>query len=131
MTPKRHFEINWPLGRPQKFEKISQIIWHLQRRRQINWKISPSFVTVLENLNFLCVCHCFFCSSGFLRRSEKFDEISLLIWRLLSQFQIKWEIPSTFLAFLENLNFICICKYSDIALFHFHILWWYYWKLFI
>ena len=40
--------------------------------------------------------------------SEKFDEISQLIWRLLSRFQINWEIPSTFVAFLENLNFINI-----------------------
>ena len=31
------------------------MIWNLQIRRQINWKISPSFVAVLENLNFIYV----------------------------------------------------------------------------
>ena len=41
-------------------------------------------------------------SSGFLRRQHKFDEMSQLIWRLLSKFQINWEI---LVASLEKLNF--------------------------
>ena len=37
-----------------------------------------------------------FYSSGFLRGPHKFDEISQLIWHLLSKIQINWEISSNF-----------------------------------
>ena len=40
-----------------------------------------------------------------MKRPQKFETISHLIWHLLSKRQIKWEIVSKFVAFLENLNF--------------------------
>ena len=40
-----------------------------------------------------------------MKRPQKFETISHLIWHLLSTRQIKWEIVSKFVAFLENLNF--------------------------
>ena len=46
-----------------------------------------------------------FYSSGFLRGPHKFDEISKLIWHLLSKIQINWEIYQIFVALLGNLNF--------------------------
>ena len=39
-----------------------------------------------------------FYSSGFLRGPHKFDEISKLIWHLLSKIQINWEISSNFVS---------------------------------
>ena len=44
-------------------------------------------------------------NSDILKRQQKFETISHLIWHLLSKRQIKWEIVSNFVAFLENLNF--------------------------
>ena len=44
-------------------------------------------------------------SSVFVRRPQTFDEISQLIWCLLSKFQIIWEILSIFVVFLEDLIF--------------------------
>ena len=40
-----------------------------------------------------------------LRRQQKFETIFHLIWHLLIKHQIKWEIVSNFVVFLENLNF--------------------------
>ena len=40
------------MKRPQKFETISHLIWHLLSKRQIRWKIISKFVAFLENLNF-------------------------------------------------------------------------------
>ena len=40
-----------------------------------------------------------------MKRPQKFETITHLIWHLLSKSQIKWEIVSKFVAFLENLNF--------------------------
>ena len=40
------------LKRPQKFETISHLIWHLLSKRQIMWEIVSNFVAFLENLNF-------------------------------------------------------------------------------
>ena len=45
-----------------------------------------------------------------LKRPQKFNTISHLIWHLLSKRQIMWEIVSNFVAFLENLNFIIVVK---------------------
>ena len=36
------------------FDKISQVICHLPRKFQINWKIMLNFGAFLENLNFMC-----------------------------------------------------------------------------
>ena len=44
-------------------------------------------------------------SSDIMKRPQKFETISHLIWHLLSKCQIKREIVSKFVAFLENLNF--------------------------
>ena len=44
-------------------------------------------------------------SLDIMKRPQKFETISHLIWYLLSKHQIMWEIVSNFVAFLENLNF--------------------------
>ena len=44
---------------------------------------------------------------------QKFDEISHLIWILLSKRQINREISSIFLAFLEYLNFTWAAIFTD------------------
>ena len=44
-------------------------------------------------------------SSDIMKRPQKFETISHLIWILLSKRQIKWDIVSKFVV-LENLNFI-------------------------
>ena len=36
------------------------------------------------------------------KKGTKFDEIFLLLWRLLFKFQINWEIPSKFCGLLKN-----------------------------
>ena len=36
------------------FDKISQVVCHLPRKFQINWKIMLNFGAFLENLNFMC-----------------------------------------------------------------------------
>ena len=41
-------------------------------------------------------------SSSFLRRTRNFDEISKLIWRLLTKWQINWEISSNFCGLLRK-----------------------------
>ena len=40
------------LKKPQKFESIFHLFWHLLSKRQIKWKIVSYFVAFLENLNF-------------------------------------------------------------------------------
>ena len=45
-----------------------------------------------------------------LKRPQKFETISHLIWQLLNKRQIMWEIVSNFVAFLENLNFNAKCN---------------------
>ena len=50
-----------------------------------------------------------------LKRPQKFETISHLIWHLLSKYQIMWEIVLNFVAFLENLNFK---KYHDTFCFY-------------
>ena len=40
------------LKRPQIFETISKLIWHLLNKRQIMWDIVSNFVAFLKNLNF-------------------------------------------------------------------------------
>ena len=40
------------LKRPQKFETISHLIWHLLSKRQIMWEIISNFVAFLEKQNF-------------------------------------------------------------------------------
>ena len=52
MTPKGHFEINWPLWRPQKLKKSSPSIWHLLHNVKSTGKIWSIFVAFLENMNF-------------------------------------------------------------------------------
>jgi hypothetical protein len=47
------FQISDILKRPQKFETISHLIWHLLSKRQITWEIVLNFVAFLENLNFI------------------------------------------------------------------------------
>ena len=47
----------------------------------------------------------FFLKFRFSKKATKFETISHLIWHLLSERQIMWEIVSNFVAFLENLNF--------------------------
>ena len=44
------------LKRPQKFETISNLIWHLLSKRQIMCEIVSNFVAFLENLNFKTAC---------------------------------------------------------------------------
>ena len=62
----------------------------------ILYKIFHSIVS----LDSRVISHIDFYSSGFLRRPQKFDEISQLILSLLSKIPIKWIV-----AFLENPNF--------------------------
>ena len=40
-----------------------------------------------------------------LKKTQKFETIFLLLWRLLSKRQINWMIDSNFVAILEKLNF--------------------------
>ena len=40
-----------------------------------------------------------------MKRPEKFETISHMIWNLLIKRQIKWKIVSKFVVFSENLNF--------------------------
>ena len=46
-------------------------------------------------------------SSGFLRRPRKLTKSPPYIWRWLHRVKSKMEILSIFVAFLENLNFVC------------------------
>ena len=41
-------------------------------------------------------------SSDILKRPKKFETITHFIWQLLSKRQIKWEMVSNFVAFLEK-----------------------------
>ena len=59
----------------------------------------------------MLVFYTFFQILDILKRPQKFDTISHLIWHLLSKGQIMLEIVSNFAASLENLNFIRLVSY--------------------
>ena len=58
-----------------------------------------------------------------MKRLQKFETISHLIWNLLSKRQINGEIISKFVAFSENLNFkpVAMCLCHDVT---FKKFWW-------
>ena len=86
------------LWRPQKGDKISQLIWPLFSKFQINWKILSIFCGLLRKAELYLNSTDANCSSGFLRRPQKVDKkvdkISQWIWPLLNKFQINWKILS-------------------------------------
>ena len=61
--------------------------WNMHYAHRMFWKVR-GYAEKLWRVNFEGGGY----SSGFLRRPQQFDEISKLIWRLSSKFQINWEI---------------------------------------
>ena len=95
------------MKRPQKFETISHLIWHLLSKRQIKWEIASKFVAFLENLNFnFSRLNIFFLI--FSKKATKFETISHIIWRLHSK--SSGRLFQIFVAFSECPNFICSRK---------------------
>ena len=87
---------------PQKVDKLSQLIWPLLSKFQINWKILSIFCGLLRKLELYLNSTDTNCRSGFLRRLQKIDKISQLMWPLLSKFKSTGRFPSIFRGLLRK-----------------------------
>ena len=92
------------LRRLQKIDKISQLIWPLLSKFQIKMEISSICFGLLRKPELYLNSTNANCSSGFLRRPQKIDKVSHLIWPLLRKFQINWKILSIFFGLLKKLE---------------------------